>query len=291
MINTTLSSLMYIKDYPHAKIVEEVRVLNCLAMDFNPIGRKKRLNDKFVGTYHAMTEKGPSHKFHLNLKEELIVQSPEEEKNGSWWIEQKSPETKKEEKEKPILGISFKLGKTTQRYLCAFYHEDGVMILIPSKSSIYSLSREDYDFSTCLFLVKESALTGQLCRKTIEEVYAFVKASIIRKMEDEEISKIAVTKADKAIFYLLLGLTYLFTFFIAIWSVWFYKLHMEIPFLGLTEPLPLWWFMVWFIATPLAFFSLVRWNHNNKIKRISEFRQTHSQSEIPDVSGRWKGGD
>lgn len=279
---------MYIKDYPYARIVEKNRVLECFALDFNPIGRKKRLSNKFVGTYCAMTEKGPSHKFHLNLKEELIVQSPEEEKNGSWWIEQKSSETKKEE---PILGISFKLGKTTQRYLCAFYHEDGVMILIPSKCSIYSLSREDYDFSTCLFLVKESARTGQLRCKTIEEVYAFVKASIIRKMEDEEISKIAVTKADKAIFYLLLGLTYLFTFFIFIWSGWFSKMHKEIPFFGFTESPPFWLLLLWSVVFPLALISLVRWDHNITRKRIAEFRQTHSQSEIPDVSGRWKGGD
>ena len=64
---------MYIKDYPYARIVEKNRVLECFANDFNPIGRGKRLVNKFVGTYCAMTEKGPSHKFHLNLKEELIV--------------------------------------------------------------------------------------------------------------------------------------------------------------------------------------------------------------------------
>lgn len=279
---------MYIKDYPYARIVEEAGVLECLALDFNPIGRKKRLNDKFVGTYCAMTEKGPSHKFHLNLNEELIVQSPEEEKNGSWWIQQKSPETKKEEKEEPILGISFKLGKTTQRYLCAFYHEDGVMMLIPSKSSSYSLCREDYDFSTCLFLVKESARTGQLRCKTVEEVYAFVKASIIRKMEDEEIGKIAVTKVDKAIYYLLLGLACLFTFFVAIWSGWFSKMHMEIPFFGFTESPPFWLLLLWIVASPLALISSFKWKHNNERKRITEFRQTHSQSEIPDVSGRWR---
>lgn len=287
MINTTLSSLMYIKDYPHAKIVEEVRVLNCLAMDFNPIGRKKRLSDKFVGTYCAMTEEGPSQKFHFNLKEELIVQSPEEEKKGKWKIKQKSPETEKEKKENPILGISFKLDKTIQRYLCAFYHEDGVMMLVPSKTSTYSLCREDYDFSTCLFLVKESTRTGQLCCKTIEEVYAFVKAATIRKMEDEEITKIVVTKVDKALFYLSFGLVCSPLIFVTIWSGWFYKAHIDSPFLGLTYGPPAWLSILCMTAIPPLSINLIKWWHNTEKKKISEFRQTRP-NEIPDVSECWK---
>ena len=278
---------MYIKDYPYARIVEEARVLDCLMIFSNPLTREKKYSEKFIGTYQVMTEEGSVHKLHLKPEEELIIQSFEGEEKGTWWIERKLPKKKKDTKYKSILGITLKFGGTTQKYLCAFYHENGVIMLIPTKGEVYSFDREDYDFSNCLFLVKESLRTGQLSCKTIEEVYAFVKAATIRKMEDEKIREVAVAKIDKAIYVGLYILNYGAIFFVFIWSSWFSKAHMERPFFGFTESPPFWLYILWLVAIPFAGVGPEIWYADIIKKRISEFRQTRP-NEIPDVSERWK---
>ncbi len=271
---------MFIKDYPYARIVEEVRVLECRTLNFNPFTVIRELNEKFMGTYQAMTEEGPIQKFYLKPDKELVIQSPEGEEKGTWRIESVSPKTEKEKESGSILGITFKLGKTTQRYLCAFFHKEGVMMLIPSKNPVYSLDREDYDFGSCLFLVKESSRTGQLRCKTLEEVYDLIKSATMHKMENKEISKIVITKLDMVMFNVMLIISALPVILIVtrdIWSPWF----------GITATPPIWLYILCIVFLFGSAIGFIKWVHDYENKKIADFRQTHP-NEIPDVTERWE---
>ena len=271
---------LYVHNCPYSKLVGDACIWDFTTMAIHRSAfflGSKPTRKRLEGVYRVITADNTMMTIELREDKLVSIRTNEGTCRGTWGIRM-AWNGKAYARENVVCGIRIESGLIKGKYNCIF-ERDGVMILVPLKKGllrkVFALLKENFDYTCCLFLVREQKSEVQ----TVKQFTSYVKNVYLRNEEDKKIAS-TVSIGPKR------GLVYLIAIFGAILftqsAMAFSK--MNIGFSPYVLMIPMFVFVV-FIVWLNAKFEDMR---INRAKTYAQnFRKTHAESEIPNLSYKW----
>ena len=272
---------IYVHNCPYSELVGDACIWDFTTMDIHQSAYflgSKPTRKRLAGVYRVITASTDAMTtIELLEDKQVIIRSDRGISRGTWGIRMESA-GKGYARENVVCSIWIKSDLMKQKYMCIF-ERDGVMILVPLKKGllrkVFALLKENFDYTCCLFLVREQKSEVQ----TVKQFTSYVKNVYLRNEEDKKIAS-TVSIGPKR------GLVYLIAIFGAILftqSVMAFS-KMNIGFSPYVLMIPMFVFVA-FIVWLNAKFEDMR---IDRAKTYAQnFRKTHAESEIPNMSYKW----
>lgn len=281
---------LYVHDCPYSKLVGDACIWDFTTMAIHRSAfflGSKPTRKRLEGVYRVITADNTMMTIELREDKLVSIRTNEGTCRGTWGIRM-AWNGKAYARENVVCGIRIESDLIKGKYNCIF-ERDGVMILVPIKAdkTAFARRKDSYDYSKCLFLVKEQR--GEKRPQSIEMFTAFVKETYLSDATDKEISSAIKPGLIRWLCFLPCAVVFMLLFVkglsYAIEGTTLNSLYSQNPNIAMG-----------IIIVPALFLTFITHWLNAKFEdmRISitksyakNFRTTHSEYEIPDMSHKW----
>ncbi len=291
MIKINSMENMYVHNCPYSKLVGDACIWDFTTMDIFQsqffLGSKST-RKRLAGVYRVITPSSDAMTIELQDDKQVSIRTNEGTSRGTWNIRM-AWRGKAYARENVVCGIRIETDLIKEKYNCIF-ERNGVMILVPIKPNkkAFTNLKDNYDYSRCLFLVKEQA--GEKRPQNVEMFTSFVKETYLSDATDKEISSAIKPGLIRWLCFFPCAMVLMLLFVKG-----FVYVNDEIDALNsLYAQNPN--IVMGIIMIPALFMTFVVYWLNAKFEDMrigiiksyaKNFRETHERCKIPDLSYKW----
>ena len=293
---------IYVYNCPYVKQVAKETIWDFSTSEIYPSSSfrmgiaSKSTRHRLAGTYRVITADNTAMSIELREDKALVVHTDKGPCEGTWSIGLGASERYLTyTKDVIVCSININCQLIRQRYRCVF-ERDGVMILIPMKNittmkkildSWPHYDKRNYDYSSCLFLVREQE--GENRPQTVEQFTSYVKDVYLGEVLDRKIAGTMKENFERrglvVLLYILLVVLYPV---LCIGSILLLLPVLNSLISGTLFIASLTAILIW------SLYRIIGLEAQFKDRQISEeksyakrFKETHEAYEIPNVSYQW----